>query len=67
MFHIPNISLTRLQSEASGIPLVEEVTEGYKESELEDLTKIIRRNSKRVFPGWNNYRSYPVGLPGIKN
>ena len=46
MFHTPNISLTRLQSEASGIPLVEEVTEGYKESELEDLTKIIRRTAK---------------------
>jgi ABC transporter with metal-binding/Fe-S-binding domain ATP-binding protein len=43
MFHTPNIDMTRLQSEASGIPLVEQETEGVKEYELEDLTLAIRK------------------------
>jgi diphthine-ammonia ligase len=43
MFHTPNIELTRLQSEASGIPLVEQKTEGVKEDELKDLILAIRR------------------------
>jgi len=43
MFHTPNIELTRLQSDASGIPLVEQKTDGIKEEELKDLTLAIRR------------------------
>lgn len=43
MFHTPNISLTRLQAEASGIPLVEEETEGEEETELVDLCQVIKR------------------------
>ena len=41
MFHTPNISLTKLQAEAIGLPLVEQVTEGVKEEELADLKKAI--------------------------
>jgi diphthine-ammonia ligase len=43
MFHTPNIALTRFQAEASGIPLVEQETEGLKEDELIDLKSAIRR------------------------
>jgi len=41
MFHTPNIDLTKLQAEALGIPLIERVTEGRKEEELEDLEQAI--------------------------
>jgi len=41
MFHTPNIHITKLQSEAMGIPLVKVVTKGEKEKELEDLKKAI--------------------------
>jgi diphthine-ammonia ligase len=37
MFHIPNIHLTDLISEAIGIPLIKTKTEGIKEKELDDL------------------------------
>ncbi len=37
MFHVPNIHLTQLQSEALGIPLLAQVTKGVKEEELADL------------------------------
>lgn len=42
MFHTPNIDLTQLQAEATGIPLIEWRTEGKKEEELEDLTAAIQ-------------------------
>jgi diphthine-ammonia ligase len=41
MFHTPNITLTEMQSEAMGIPLVSLTTKGEKEKELEDLEKAI--------------------------
>jgi diphthine-ammonia ligase len=41
MFHTPNITLTKLQAEALGIPLVTKVTQGKKEEELEDLEQAI--------------------------
>ena len=41
MFHTPNIDLTKLQAEALGLPLIERVTEGRKEEELEDLEQAI--------------------------
>jgi ABC transporter with metal-binding/Fe-S-binding domain ATP-binding protein len=41
MFHTPNIGLTKLQAEAIGLPLVQVITEGRKEEELEDLKKAI--------------------------
>lgn len=41
MFHTPNISLSKLQAEAIGIPLITMKTKGEKELELEDLKKAI--------------------------
>jgi diphthine-ammonia ligase len=41
MFHYPNVELTRMQSEATGLPLVEGKTKGEKETELEDLKRIL--------------------------
>lgn len=43
MFHTPNIGLAQLQAEAMGIPLIEQITQGEKETELEDLKKAILR------------------------
>ena len=37
MFHVPNIHLTDLLSEAMDIPIITVVTDGIKEAELEDL------------------------------
>jgi diphthine-ammonia ligase len=41
MFHTPNISLVKLQSEAMGLPLVQAGTKGEKEKELKDLKRAI--------------------------
>jgi len=41
MFHFPNIHLTDLFAEAVGIPLVKAGTTGVKETELEDLKKLL--------------------------
>jgi len=41
MFHFPNIHLTSLFAEAVGIPLVKAETTGIKETELEDLKKLL--------------------------
>lgn len=41
MFHTPNIDMVHLQSQAIGIPLIEKVTEGEKEIELEDLKEAL--------------------------
>ncbi len=41
MFHTPNIGLTRLQAKAIGLPLIQCLTEGKKEEELEDLKDAI--------------------------
>jgi diphthine-ammonia ligase len=41
MFHVPNIGLTELQSEAAGIPLVSVKTPGIKEEELRDMERAI--------------------------
>ncbi len=43
MFHTPNINLARLQAEAMGFPLIEQVTKGEKEVELLDMKKAILR------------------------
>ncbi len=43
MFHTPNISMTKLQADAIGIPLVEAGTEGKKETELKDLKRAIKK------------------------
>jgi ABC transporter with metal-binding/Fe-S-binding domain ATP-binding protein len=48
MFHTPNIEITQLQSEAIGLPLIQEVTEGKKEEELKDLEKAIKK-AKEIF------------------
>ena len=41
MFHTVNIDITRLQSEAWGIPYVEAKTKGVKEEELDDLKETL--------------------------
>jgi len=41
MFHTVNIEITRLQSEAGGIPYVEAKTKGVKEEELDDLKETL--------------------------
>ncbi|WP_319507329.1 diphthine--ammonia ligase [uncultured Methanolobus sp.] len=43
MFHTPNIDLARLQAEAMGMPLIEELTMGEKEKELDDMKNAIIR------------------------
>jgi len=43
MFHTPNITLTELQAQAIGIPLLQQITEGKKEVELDDLENAIKR------------------------
>lgn len=41
MFHVPNIHLTELLSEAMDIPIINMTTKGEKEKELEDLKNIL--------------------------
>ncbi len=43
MFHIPNISITSIQAEAIGLPLIQEGTKGVKEDELKDLKSAIKK------------------------
>lgn len=43
MFHTPNIEVTKLQSEALGIPLISVETQGRKEEELADLKSAISK------------------------
>jgi len=48
MFHTPNIHITELQAESIGLPLIQKITEGKKEEELEDLRKAIKE-AKETF------------------
>ncbi len=43
MYHVTNIYLTELSSEALGIPLVKGFTAGRKEEELEDLALVLEK------------------------
>jgi len=47
MFHTPNIHMTKMQSEAIGIPLISVPTEGKKEDELKDLEKAINEAKRK--------------------
>ena len=47
MFHTPNINLAELCAEAMEIPIIIEQTKGKKESELEDLKKVINNAKKK--------------------
>jgi len=47
MFHTPNISLTKLQATAIGLPLIQKSTEGRREEELEDLEAAIKEAKGR--------------------
>ncbi len=47
MFHTVNIDLTRLQAEVLDLPIIQRVTEGRKEEELEDLKKAIEEAKTR--------------------
>jgi ABC transporter with metal-binding/Fe-S-binding domain ATP-binding protein len=46
MFHTPNIDIAALQAEAMGLPLIQKVTEGKPEEELEDLEEAIAQAVK---------------------
>ena len=43
MFHTPNIDVTELQAEALGIPLIQQETDGHKETELDDLRDLLKK------------------------
>jgi diphthine-ammonia ligase len=47
MFHVPNIHLTHLLSQAMGIPLIKAKTLGKKEEELRDLKQVLSEMKKR--------------------
>ncbi|MDD5254278.1 MAG: diphthine--ammonia ligase [Candidatus Nanoarchaeia archaeon] len=47
MFHTPTIELTKLQSEALGIPLLEQETPGEKEAELKDLRTALKKAKEK--------------------
>ena len=42
MFHVPNIHITELSSEAMGIPLIKAKTHGVKEKELDNLGSVLK-------------------------
>ncbi len=43
MFHVPNLSVTALQAEAMGLPLLEETAKPGEEGELDALRQVFRR------------------------
>jgi diphthine-ammonia ligase len=47
MFHVPNIHITELSSEAMEIPLIMAKTHGVKEKELDDLKKVLNKLKNR--------------------
>ena len=47
MFHTPNVGLVKLQSEATGIPLLEHETKGEEEKELKDLKEALEKAKKQ--------------------
>ena len=47
MFHTPNIHMVELQAEAIGLPLLQKITEGKKEEELEDLKAVIKEAKEK--------------------
>jgi diphthine-ammonia ligase len=55
MFHVPNIHLTQLLSQAMEVPLIQAKTPGEKEEELEDLRNALKdlknRGIEAVFTG----------------
>jgi len=55
MFHVPNIHITELSSEAMGIPLIKAKTPGEKEKELDDLRAVLNdlknRGVDAIFAG----------------
>jgi len=55
MFHVPNIHLTQLLSQAMGVPIIQAETPGEKEEELDDLKEALSdlksRGVEAVFTG----------------
>ena len=47
MFHTPNISLTKTQAKAMGLPILIQQTAGEKEDELKDLRKLLQEAKKK--------------------
>lgn len=45
MFHKPNLQLTKILSEATGLPTIKGETSGVKKQELEDLESLLERLS----------------------
>lgn len=63
MFHTPSIEMVKLQAKSIDLPLIEEVTKGEKEEELEDLRKALEKAKKKykiegivVGALWSNYQ-----------
>ncbi|WP_292485173.1 diphthine--ammonia ligase [Methanohalobium sp.] len=47
MFHTPNIDFSRMQSEAMDIALIEEISKGEEEIEIEDMKSAIKKAQER--------------------
>ena len=47
MFHTPNINITKMQSAALGIPIINKDTKGNPEKELKDLEEAIKKAIKK--------------------
>jgi len=47
MFHVPNIEFTSVQAKAMQLPLIQQITKGEKEKELDDLKKAILEAQKK--------------------
>lgn len=47
MFHTPNIELAELQAESMNIPIIQKITEGIKEGELDDLKEAIKEAKEK--------------------
>ena len=68
MFHIPNIDLTQLISEAVDIPLISQNTHGIKEEELKDLKTILQKLANEgieaIYTGalFSQYQKTRIGL-----
>ncbi len=66
MFHYPNIHLTPLFAESTGIPLVRGETTGMKETELEDLKRLLAAlNIEGVVSGAISSRYQKSGIDRI--
>src|SRR3989344_5688116 len=47
MFHTPNIGITKIQSKAIKIPVIQQRTKGEEEKELDDLKEAIKKAKQK--------------------